>query len=161
MYSTFCSPSNRQLVRTVFLLVLSFFCLSLSLLAQTNSNQLPSSKGIEFRGILGHVPHQEGLLMVKDVPHEQLLKDCKFYGGDSLAGFDFGAKTIQAEKEGNISYGEFLSFMFKEQSAFVKTKYSITTLPYEIVLAALSRNAKSSEIQNLDNVSAANDPCAF
>ena len=77
-------------------------------------------------------------LMVADLAREQVKKECSFFGGDSLTDFDFEAASKQAEVEGDKMYMEFQSFMFRAQDEFIKKKYNVKSLPYEIAIEKMS-----------------------
>lgn len=80
-------------------------------------------------------------IMAADIPQEQLSRECFFFGGDSLVGFNFEAAKAQAYAEGNTMYSEFRVFMFREQAKFVKAKYNIAMLPFETVPQPKRKNA--------------------
>ena len=95
----------------------AFFALLFSL-AVMNANaqqaRMNSEDGpFKFHGFIGHPHESQSQVMVKDIPRAQMLRECMFYAGDSLYGFDFGAKCAQAEKEGDVMYSEFRVFMFR------------------------------------------------
>ncbi len=106
-----------------------------TLFAQGNST-LPTGS-FKMQGMIGE-PNIESsgqkpqVLMVADVSKEQIKKECSFFGGDSLNGFDFDNAAKQALLEGDKIYLEFKTFMFENQAEFVKKKYHIKALPFEI-----------------------------
>ncbi|MEI6854427.1 MAG: hypothetical protein WCL06_16390, partial [Bacteroidota bacterium] len=73
-----------------------------------------------------------------DIPMDRMQKECSYFRGDSLEGFDLSA-TLEAARNTYSSYIELQSFVFQKEAAFVKAKYHIVQLPYEV-----SANSKSS-----------------
>ena len=110
--------------------------------SQTNSGSSQNER-VHFSGVIGHTQSAQAMVMVKDVAREQLLKECMFYAGDSLFGFDFGAKCIEADADGAKSYKEFKSFMFQAQTKFIKSKYHISQLPFEKTIAEANETRKA------------------
>jgi len=68
-----------------------------------------------------------------DVSSEQMLNDCKFFGGDTLNEFNL-LDTIVKVKNVYNSYTEVKSCVFKKEADFVKSKYNIVQLPFESAL---------------------------
>jgi hypothetical protein len=70
-------------------------------------------------------------------------KDCVFFSGDSLSGFDLEA-TVREAKSSLRIYNEQKNDIFRKEVAFVKSKYKIDNLPFE--KAAESRIVKPSSV---------------
>src|ERR1035437_4604590 len=122
--------------RTYFTILglLLFVCVN----AQTTF--LPDGS-IKFHGFVGHpeIARPGGkptAIMVADLPADQVKRECTFYRGDSLIGFDFDKVSKEAALDGAKMYAEFRSFMFKKQTEFVKRKFNISALPFEIAAAS-------------------------
>ena len=93
-----------------------------------------SSGPFKFHGIVGPSGDVKKpvALMVADVPLEKINKECTFFSGDSLNGFDFKKTSEAAALDGAKMYGEFKGFMYLKQVDFIKKKYNIKKLPLEI-----------------------------
>src|ERR1035438_6430588 len=114
-----------------------FTIFGLFLFVCANAQTTIPTGSFKFQGFVGHptiarAGQKPQALMVADVPAEQVKQECTFFGGDSLNGFDFDKASQQAALEGAKMYGEFRAFMFRNQIEFVKRKYNIAALPFEI-----------------------------
>ncbi|HXB40744.1 MAG TPA: hypothetical protein VNZ49_09395, partial [Bacteroidia bacterium] len=97
--------------------------------------KINSDGSMRMKGVIRHHSEMgEKAVMVADLPAGKVKQECWFFGGDSLNGFDFEAAGKQAALEGDKMYLEFKVFMFRTQAAFVKNKYKIEALPYEIAM---------------------------
>ncbi len=105
---------------------------------RTIMDQRQPNGSFQLSGVIGH-SEQNKPVMVADLSKEQVKKECNFFRGDSLNGFDFDAAYKQAEVEGDKMYQEFRVFMFRTQVTFVKKKYNIQALPYEIAMQEASK----------------------
>ncbi|MFL5753574.1 MAG: beta strand repeat-containing protein, partial [Bacteroidia bacterium] len=66
-----------------------------------------------------------------EIPLERMVKECAFFGGDSLKGFDISSNIKQSIASHSI-YRELKSDLFRKEAAFIKQKYNIAQLPFEI-----------------------------
>ena len=112
--------------------------------AQQQNQENPTLKPFRFGGIVGLQGNSPKAVMIKDIPHEQVLKECTFFKGDSLKGFDFDAASKDAVADGVKMYLELKHFMFIKQVAFIKKKFNITALPFELI-----NNAKQAPPENV------------
>ena len=117
-----------KLVR-LFTLFIVFFTLA-EVKGQIKKEVSPSGS-IHFSGYFGHKDGLKPAIMVANLSKEQVLKECTFFGGDSLNGFDFDAASKQAELEGDKMYLEFRNFMHRTQANYVMKKYNISELVSE------------------------------
>ncbi len=65
------------------------------------------------------------------VPKEQIKSDCKFFSPDSLAGFPLAAEIDKLLIK-QRSYSELTNIIYKKEIDFIKAKYHINKLPFEI-----------------------------
>ncbi|HEY4800218.1 MAG TPA: hypothetical protein VII99_14150, partial [Bacteroidia bacterium] len=121
---------NCITVAVLFLSAFLFAC------AFSSNAQIIYPRQAFVSGVIGHPsigkPGQKPQsVMVADLPAGVAKKECWFFGGDSLNGFDFDAAAKQAELEGDKMYSEFKSFMFNAESEYVKKKFGIQGLAFE------------------------------
>lgn len=117
-------------------IALFLFIWGMQYTAQAQEVQKKSSQKNEFsfHGIVG-IGTPPTAVMASSIPQNQRIAECSFFGGDSLDGFDFTRNESLAEFDGIRMYSEFRAFIFKKQAEFVKKKYNISALPFEIAAA--------------------------
>ncbi len=129
---------NKYSIRyfsAIFALTLFAFVSSAQITNNLNDRTLPSGP-FKFSGFVGHPSigkpgaEPEGK-MVSSVSLEERKKDCAFFGGDSLQGFNFDIASAKLIADNYTLYPEFQTMMFREEIAFIKKKYHITSLPGE------------------------------
>ncbi|HEY4798402.1 MAG TPA: hypothetical protein VII99_04915, partial [Bacteroidia bacterium] len=138
MHNNYMTQNNKSCISFSKKAVL-FFAFLLCCMNLVNAQALKISSEqnpLNFKGVisLGHPNYTDGGKMLQDVSADQVQKECQFFGGDSLIGFDFAKNAKESEKHGIKLYKEFKVFMFREEAKFIKNKYKIDKLPYEIAL---------------------------
>src|SRR5579872_3870401 len=68
--------------------------------------------------------------LTREIPTERMMKECAFFKGDSLAGFDMASALNEFIPDFHI-YRELKVNMFRKEAEFIKKKYKIAQLPYE------------------------------
>ena len=137
--------------KTLQLFILFILFSSITAISQTN-------KSIQKKGITNTTPKTGDYRSVSDLQEAEILKLTQFYGGDSLTGFDYNFFLAESKVENIKIVLELRNFMFIKQSAFVKQKYNLTKLPYEIAkedyLSKLPKNTNAkvaaSACNNID-----------
>ncbi|HXB42369.1 MAG TPA: PKD domain-containing protein [Bacteroidia bacterium] len=99
-----------------FLLLVSVFILLISNLA-SSQNQVSFKNGSKL------------------ISTDKLKQSCKFFKGDSLAGFDLDAIIREALPKQNM-YSELVHYIYLREISFVKKKYNISKMPGEINASA-------------------------
>ncbi len=123
---------------------------SITAISQTN-------KSIQKKGTISTTPKTGDYRPISELKEAEILKLTMFYGGDSLKGFDYNFFLNESKVENIKIVLELRNFMFIKQSAFVKQKYNLAKLPYEIakdeyLLKLPKNNAKvaASVCNNID-----------
>jgi gliding motility-associated-like protein len=65
------------------------------------------------------------------VPKQQIISDCKYFSPDSLAGFPLEAEIDKLLPKQH-SYSELTNVIYKKEINFIKNKYKIIKLPFEL-----------------------------
>src|SRR5579872_5442770 len=78
---------------------------------------------------------------------EKIKTECKFFSGDTLAGFPFEATVSEGIKKFDL-YVEFKWYMHIKEIEFVKNKYHIVNFPWELIKNDNKRLVIHPKIQN-------------
>lgn len=114
-------------MKTIILALLSITCFVSNILSQ---NQAP----FHFEGIVLKEKYKERkeIGFLKDIPFETIKKHSIYYKGDSLDGFDYDYWYNEAKKENIQLMVEYQNFAHRKQDEFIKSKYHLEKLPWEI-----------------------------
>jgi gliding motility-associated-like protein len=95
------------------------------------------------------------------VPKIQILDECNFFGGDTLVGFPIEAEVDAIlSKYKNYDYGELKANIRNKEIAFIKNKYKIEKLPFELAQEIHSKELKASHT-NSSNANRGTNPSTF
>ncbi|MHB8258662.1 MAG: PKD domain-containing protein [Bacteroidia bacterium] len=81
----------------------------------------------------GSAQHAHATVASSEVPIQQIKNDCKFFSGDTLNGFALEATIEEGIKKFDM-YSELKWYVGSKEIAFVKSKYNIEKLPFEIAI---------------------------
>ncbi|MEO8760701.1 MAG: hypothetical protein ABI448_07420, partial [Bacteroidia bacterium] len=74
---------------------------------------------------------QRALNRTSLIPRDRIISESKFFQGDSLSGFPLDAEIDKTSKAYG-DYSEFQVVLYKKEIAFIKKKYNVKKLPFEI-----------------------------
>ncbi len=110
-----------------FTLFLSFvFLVLFSATAQTQHHSKTAGAPFKFSGTFGIPQLNYSGVMRASIPIKQVMKECTFFGGDSLNGFNFSAIEDNLKANNFNLYIEYKNMMRRAQNDFVSKKYNIT-----------------------------------
>ena len=119
--------------KSYLFIILIQFAISQFVLAQSQ---------IRFGGVISnkHYQEQKEIGFLKDIPFDEIKHHSIFYKGDTLDGFDYDFWFNESKKENIQLMVEYQNYAHRQQDDFVKNKYHLEKLPWEI--------AKEKRLQN-------------
>ena len=106
-----------------------FLCTALIILCSQTLFSQKSTQGVVPENQYKKDP---SLGWINDLSEELIIKHTTFYLGDSLLGFDRARWMAESKKENIQLMVELQNFLHRKQSDFVKQKYNLEKLPWEI-----------------------------
>ncbi len=116
------------------ILALSFFCLFFrNQIDAQNDQTIKANQGFNLHGRIGfgNLKKFDRKTLTKTLSYNQIVEQTTFFKGDTLDGYDFTAHLNEAIPKYKI-FSELRVIMFRSEVAFIKKKYNISKLPYEI-----------------------------
>jgi large repetitive protein len=140
-------------MKNLYLLNALFCLLTLNSIAQNTTTSIANTP-IKFLGFIGKKDaHNDKLVYKKDLDKSYVLKECTFFKGDSLRGFNFDSVAKVLDSHHFDLFLEFKTVMFYKQTDFIKNKYQITNLNTGINARGVGNNpptTATSACTNLD-----------
>ena len=101
-------------------------------LLRTKTKASPENTLPFISGLISHGNKPPIGVFAKNLTAQELEKNCIFFRGDSLLGFDFDKNKLELFNRGFKLLSEFKVAMLRKQIAFIKNKYNLTVLsPYD------------------------------
>ncbi|MCD6018337.1 MAG: Ig domain protein group 2 domain protein [Bacteroidetes bacterium] len=127
----------KKYVRFIFPLFLFSFYISEGQQARlpvttinNETSKLSQKTGkINFSGFVGKAGSPITGEMTTSKSPEIVKKECTFFSGDSLKGFEFDKIAGQLDNQNYKLYVEFRNMMYRSQCDFIKNKYNLSNFP--------------------------------